>query len=71
MRTIEAPISNYLTEVAARKPERLLVVPVLKGSFVFAADLIRAFHRAGLLPEVDFMMLASPSSSVKHMPPSP
>ena len=41
------------------KPHRLLVVPVLKGSFVFAADLIRAMHRAGLSPEIDFMMLAS------------
>jgi hypoxanthine phosphoribosyltransferase len=46
-------------EIAATKPTRLLVVPVLKGSFIFAADLIRAFHRAGLSPEVDFMILAS------------
>jgi hypoxanthine phosphoribosyltransferase len=46
-------------EVAAVAPMRLLVVPILKGSFVFAADLLRAFYRAGLLPEVDFMMLAS------------
>jgi hypoxanthine phosphoribosyltransferase len=46
-------------EIAARKPHRLLVVPVLKGSFVFAADLIRAMHRAQLSPEIDFMMLAS------------
>jgi hypoxanthine phosphoribosyltransferase len=46
-------------EIAAKKPERLLVIPVLKGSFIFAADLIRAMHRAGLSPEVDFMILAS------------
>ena len=39
-------------EVARQKPARLLVVPILKGSFVFAADLIRAFHRADLRPEV-------------------
>jgi hypoxanthine phosphoribosyltransferase len=45
--------------VAKLKPERLLVVPILKGSFVFAADLLRAFYRSGLRPEVDFMMLAS------------
>lgn len=45
--------------IAASKPKRLLVVPVLKGSFVFAADLIRAMHHAGLSPEVDFMILAS------------
>jgi hypoxanthine phosphoribosyltransferase len=45
--------------VAEHKPQRLLVVPILKGSFVFAADLLRAFYRSGLRPEVDFMMLAS------------
>jgi hypoxanthine phosphoribosyltransferase len=45
--------------VAERRPQRLLVVPILKGSFVFAADLLRAFYRSGLRPEVDFMMLAS------------
>jgi hypoxanthine phosphoribosyltransferase len=45
--------------VAKQKPERLLVVPILKGSFVFAADLLRAFYRSGLRLEVDFMMLAS------------
>jgi hypoxanthine phosphoribosyltransferase len=46
-------------EIAARKPKNLLVIPVLKGSFIFAADLIRAMHRAGLSPEIDFMILAS------------
>jgi hypoxanthine phosphoribosyltransferase len=52
-------ISELAREIAACKPERLLVVPVLKGSFIFAADLIRAMHHAGLSPEVDFMMLSS------------
>jgi hypoxanthine phosphoribosyltransferase len=37
----------------------LLVVSVLKGSFVFAADLIRALHGAGISPEVEFISLAS------------
>jgi hypoxanthine phosphoribosyltransferase len=46
-------------EITARKLERPLVVAVLKGSFVFAADLIRALHRAGLKPEVDFLTLSS------------
>jgi hypoxanthine phosphoribosyltransferase len=32
---------------------------VLKGSFVFAADLIRAFHAAGLAPEVEFISVSS------------
>jgi hypoxanthine phosphoribosyltransferase len=52
-------IQEIAREIAAHKPHRLLVVPVLKGSFVFAADLIRAMHRAQLSPEIDFMMLAS------------
>jgi hypoxanthine phosphoribosyltransferase len=52
-------IDKLAGEIAAHKPHRLLVVPVLKGSFIFAADLIRAMHHAGLSPEVDFMILAS------------
>jgi hypoxanthine phosphoribosyltransferase len=45
--------------VAATKPVDLLVVAVLKGSFMFAADLIRAMHRAGLSPQVEFVHLSS------------
>ena len=36
-----------------------LVLSVLKGSFVFAADLIRALHAAGLSPEVEFISVSS------------
>lgn len=36
-----------------------LVVPILKGSFIFAADLVRALHFAGANPRVDFLSLAS------------
>ncbi len=56
---IKRRIDALAGEIAARKPQRLLVIPVLKGSFIFAADLIRAMHHAGLSPEVDFMILAS------------
>ena len=56
---IKSRINVLAGEIAARRPHRLLVVPVLKGSFIFAADLIRAMHHAGLSPEVDFMILAS------------
>ena len=55
---IKNRINALAGEIAALKPHRLLVVPVLKGSFIFAADLIRAMHHAGLSPEVDFMILA-------------
>ena len=46
-------------EIRAAAPERLLVIAVLKGSFIFAADLIRALHGAGLAPEVEFISLSS------------
>ncbi len=52
-------------EIAASQVGSLLVVAILKGSFVFAADLIRALHRAGLAPDVDFMTLSSYRKSTK------
>lgn len=52
-------LATLALEIAARDIANLLVIPVLKGSFVFAADLIRAMHRAGLTPEVDFLSLSS------------
>jgi hypoxanthine phosphoribosyltransferase len=46
-------------EIATAGYVDLLVVSILKGSFVFAADLIRALHGAGLSPEVEFLSLSS------------
>ena len=57
--TIAQRIDQMARSIACTRLHRLLVVAVLKGSFVFAADLIRAMHRAGLAPEVDFLSLAS------------
>lgn len=37
----------------------LLVVAVLKGSFMFAADLLRSLHRKGMQPQVEFVHLSS------------
>jgi len=47
------------SEIAAMDLHNLLAVPVLKGSFMFAADLLRAMHASGLEPEVEFMHLSS------------
>ena len=52
-------IEALAIEIAAAKPQNLLVVAVLKGSFMFAADLIRALHRVGLEPHVEFIHLSS------------
>lgn len=56
---IAARLDALADEIAARRIERLLVIAVLKGSFVFAADLIRAMHSKGLAPEIDFLTLSS------------
>jgi len=52
-------IEELAQEVAKAGLDNLLVAAILKGSFIFAADLIRALHGAGLAPEVDFISLAS------------
>ncbi len=52
-------IQALAVEIAAIQPRKLLVVPILKGSFMFAADLIRAMYRAKLSPDVEFMQLSS------------
>jgi len=44
---------------AAGFTDRLVIVAVLKGGFVFAADLVRALHAVGVTAEVDFMSLSS------------
>jgi hypoxanthine phosphoribosyltransferase len=52
-------LDELAREIADAGLENLMVVAVLKGSFVFAADLIRALHSVRLAPEVDFMTLSS------------
>lgn len=56
---IAARVGILAGDIAQAGFDNLLVVPVLTGSFIFAADLIRALHGAGLAPEIDFVSLAS------------
>lgn len=46
-------------QIGARVHDNLLVVSILKGSFIFAADLIRAMHAAGVEPDVEFITVSS------------
>lgn len=57
-------VKEMAADIAAAGYRDLLVVSVLKGSFVFAADLIRALHHAGLAPEVEFISLSSYSAGM-------
>jgi hypoxanthine phosphoribosyltransferase len=56
---IRRRLDELAHQISARKLTDVLVVAILKGSFVFAADLLRALHRVGLHPEVDFITLSS------------
>ena len=56
---IATRVEALAQEIAEAMPADFLVVGLLKGSFVFVADLMRAFHRRGLAPGVDFIRLGS------------
>ena len=56
---------DLASEIAKKPHANLLVISVLKGSFIFAADLIRALHAAGLEPEVEFITLSSYGKGTK------
>ena len=57
--TLSRRIQELARDVAHDMPGEFLVIVVLKGSFVFAADLIRALDIAGAKPRVDFITLSS------------
>jgi hypoxanthine phosphoribosyltransferase len=56
---IAARVSELAAEIARTLPEPFTVVGLLKGAFVFVADLVRALDRAGCQPEVEFLQVSS------------
>ncbi|MFC0244595.1 hypoxanthine phosphoribosyltransferase [Falsochrobactrum ovis] len=46
-------------DIAKHNFHKLLTISILKGSFIFAADLIRAMHDVGLEPDVEFITVSS------------
>ncbi|MBN9085479.1 MAG: hypoxanthine phosphoribosyltransferase [Reyranella sp.] len=56
---IATRVDEMAADLAQQLPADTLVVSVLKGSFVFAADLIRALSRAGANWSMDFLTLSS------------
>ena len=45
--------------VVERFPDNFVIVGLLVASFVFIADFIRALHRLGCNPRVEFIRLSS------------
>ncbi len=56
---IAARVADLAQEISQVMPEAFTVVGLLKGSFVFVADLVRALDRAGRRPRIDFITLSS------------
>jgi hypoxanthine phosphoribosyltransferase len=56
---IAARLDAMAVEMAETLPKDFAVIAILKGSFVFAADLLRALAAHAINPDVDFMILSS------------
>lgn len=52
-------IEALAVEIAAKLPSDVMIVSLLRGSFMFTADLVRELCRIGVHPEIDFMTLSS------------
>lgn len=56
---IDERVRALAGEIAGALPAEFVIVGLLKGSFVFVADLVRALHAEGALPRVEFIRLSS------------
>lgn len=56
---IAARIDALAQEISGAIAGDFVVVGLLKGAFVFVADLMRALDRAGARPKIEFMRLSS------------
>ena len=56
---IAARLDAMAVEMAETLPKDFAVIAILKGSFVFAADLLRSLAAHDINPDVDFMILSS------------
>jgi hypoxanthine phosphoribosyltransferase len=56
---IKERIEALASEIAAKISSDFLIVSLLRGSFMFTADLVREFYAIGVHPQIDFMTLSS------------
>ncbi len=56
---IQTRIEELAQEISRSVPDDFMILGLLKGSFVFIADLARALYRVDRHPEIEFMRLSS------------
>lgn len=52
-------VFSLAQEIKDGMPQDMMIVSLLKGSFMFTADLVREMYRIGVHPQIDFMTLSS------------
>lgn len=52
-------IEQLADNIASKITGDFIIVGLLKGSFIFLADLVRALDKVGLTPQIEFMRLSS------------
>lgn len=63
---IEARVRELVDEIAEHSGGRdLVVIALLKGSFMFLADLVRHFYLHDMRPTIDFMTVSSYGSGIE------
>lgn len=63
---LEGRVAELAGEIGCDLDGReLLLVGILRGSFMFLADLVRSFHRHGIRTRIDFMILESYGSGTE------
>ena len=64
---VRARVDELATAIAAALPPTFTLVGLLKGSFVFVADLARALSEAGCHPRIEFMRVSSYGSGTVQL----
>ena len=62
---IQDRVDKLAYEITQSIGTDFLLISILKGSFVFSADLIRSLHRSGATPQIDFLTLSSYGSATE------
>jgi hypoxanthine phosphoribosyltransferase len=60
---IKDRVEALASEIASTMPADFMIVSLLRGSFMFTADLVRELCALGVHPQIDFMTLGSYGSS--------
>lgn len=62
---IRERVETMAAEIAKAITGDLIIISLLRGSFMFTSDLVRELYAIGVHPEIDFMTLSSYGSSTK------